>query len=554
MAHAIGLTCRLIKPPAPLPLPLPPTARCHRYCRLRPLPIQAARRTMPMPMPTLLPLLPLFGLLALLTLAPSSNAADWTVTPVIRLRETYTDNARLAPAASATSDVISEFAPGISIIGKSPRLALDLAYNLQRLVYLHQPDSTRNQLAAGSHGEVVPDWLFLDARADISQRNVSAFGAQAFDSALQTENQTTVRTTSYSPSLRHRFPHFATTEIRYTRGLVRSGQLLSVQTSTVQAKLVGATVARNWHWGLDYERRDIDDRAQAPVATRKGTLSLSYDWSSQLRLFGTHGREEQGYTAADDGAPEGRSWTLGAGWYPSRRSSLVASAGKRYFGNTYTLDAIHRGRAAIWTLNYAEDITTTHAEIAKLSLNDTASFLDQLWRTSIADDRVRQQQIAIFLMYSQWLGDSAAVNYFSHRYYLQKQWRSSMATVGRNSTLVFGANATRREAQSAAGADSLLLAPVELALQDQTRQRGANLAWNRQLSPRSNLNLATAWSDVASLSTGRDDRNLAVTAGLSRTLQPSITGALDLRHLRHSSNRGADYRENAVTATLNLRF
>lgn len=520
-------------------------------CSGAPLPLSGAARWPATRWSALWSWLPL---LSLLTVCPHGQAADWTITPTVRLRETYTDNVRLAPAQFATSDIISEFSPGISILGQGSRLSLAVAYNLQRLVYLRQADTTRNQLAASGHGEVVPDWLFFDARADISLRNVSAFGPQAFDSALQTENQSTVRTTSYSPSLKHRFAHFATAELRYTRAMVRSGALLSVQTATVQAKLTGDAVARNWHWGLDYERREIDDSALAGVATRKGTLSLAYDWSSQIKMFGTLGREKDGYTAAQGDTPEGRSWSLGAGWYPSRRSSLVASAGKRFFGNTYTLDASHRGRSAIWSLNYVEDITTTHAEIAKLSLSDTAGFLDQLWRASIADAAIRQQQIAIFLMYTQWLGDSAAVNYFSHRYYLQKQARLSMATVGRNSTMVLGAYLTRREAQSAAGADSLLLAPVELALQDQTRQRGANAAWSEQLSPRSHLNLAAAWTDVAALSTGRDDRNLAFTAGVSRTLQPSVTGALDLRHMRHSSNQGGDFRENAVTATVNLRF
>lgn len=494
-------------------------------------------------------------LLLLLTLSRRGLAADWRVEPTLLLRETYSDNIHLAPQAAARSDLVSEVSPGISVTGQGARLTLHLAYNLQHLRYRHEAPSTRSQLQAGGHAEIAENWFYADARASISQQSVSAFGAQAFGPEQRSANQNTVRTTNFSPYLKHRFARLATAELRYSRDTVRSdGDLLSVNSAALQAQLTSDSSGSDWNWQLDHRAETIDDARQPRIHTSRSAASLRYALSSKITVFGSAGRENLGYASSTGQIPVDHFWSLGAGWYPSRRSSLVLSGGKRYFGNTYSLDAGHRSRAAIWTLSYKEDITSTHAELARLSQGATAGLLDQLWRSAIPDAQRRQQDIATFLLVSQLLGDSAAVNYFSHNYYLQQQWQFSMATVGHKSVLAMNAAVTRRTVQSNSGAESLLLAPVEITLQDRTRQRTANGAWSLPLSPRSQFRLGVAYAGVTSLSTGRDDRNVAVTAGFSRTLQANLTGALDLRRISHHSNAGGDYRENAITATLKLSF
>ena len=52
----------------------------------------------------------------------------------------------------------------------------------------------------------------------------------------------------------------------------------------------------------------------------------------------------------------------------------------------------------------------------------------------------------------------------------------------------------------------------------------------------------------------RRDTNITVTAGYSRILQPNMTASIDVRHMRHASNRGGNYRENGVSATLTMQF
>lgn len=492
--------------------------------------------------------------LMLALLMPRAGAADWSVVPSLRLRESYSDNILLAPRGREQSDLITEIAPSIRIAGDSPRLHVDLSYTLQKLFYRHQSDISNNQLAAGAHAEVLPDWLFVDARAAIAQRYVSAFGPQPVDDLPRGANSTGVRSIGLSPYLRHRFRGIATAELRYSRDTVDSdNDFLGVRSDSLMALLTSDdSGARGLNWSLRYDQRRTDDPPLTPVELKKTTLSLGYPVTSHLNLFGSGGYEDQGY--ASSGA-SGRFWSLGAGWYPSPRSSLVASAGKRFFGNTYALDALHRSRHTSWSLGYHEDITSTPAQLSQLTTNQSAAMLDQLWSTMLPDPVQRQQQIIAFLRLAQGLGpDAGAVNYFSHRYFLQKQWQLSMVRASGRSTFAFSVNTTRRVAQTSSGVDHILLPDVELAQEERTRQAAANAGWSWRLSPRNNLQASAAYSTIESDSSGRQDQNLVLSAGVQRVLRPRVTAALDLRQVRHSSNRGGNYREHGISATLNLVF
>lgn len=72
------------------------------------------------------------------------------------------------------------------------------------------------------------------------------------------------------------------------------------------------------------------------------------------------------------------------------------------------------------------------------------------------------------------------------------------------------------------------------------------------MAPRSTLSLGASHNRASSISFGRRDRNDSLSMGLSRVLQAKVTANVNLRHIRHHSNRGGDYRENGVSASLNI--
>jgi uncharacterized protein (PEP-CTERM system associated) len=499
--------------------------------------------------------LPLLPLLSLLLPAPA-GAVDWLVKPSLRLRESYTDNALRAPPGQAQSDFITEIAPAIALIGTGPRLRVHLDYSWHKYLSGQRADTDNHQLHAAADAELVKDWFFLDANASVSRRNISPFGPQLIDDLPDTDNASTVRTTSISPYLRHRFRGLATGELRYTRNTVDSGgELLSVHSDEMEVLLSGEPRAGGWSWNASHDVRRTQDSKLMPVRMQRSSVGLRYPFSSKWAATASAGTEKEGYISTSGKAPEGRFWSLGGVWTPSPRTSVAFSTGKRFFGTTYSLDANFLQRHTNWQLSYSENITTMPTQFSRLGDRDAAQLLDQLWRGIFPNARDRRLRIDAFLRYANSLGpERGAINYFSHRYFLQKQLKLTMARATAKSTLLAGITAVDRTAQTASGVDSGLLPGVEFGSEDRTRQIGGNVGWSWQASSRTSVNVNAGYASVRSLSVPRRDNNITVTAGYNRLLQPDMTASIELRHTRHASNRGGDYRENGVSATLTMQF
>lgn len=490
-----------------------------------------------------------------LPLVPSLvHAVDWTVTPTVRLRESYTDNVNLAPAELAQSELSTEIAPGIAITANAgQRLQLALSYGLHKVIYQRRADRINHQLDASGHAQVLPDWLYFDARASINRQNISGFGPRLVDPAQVTTNSDTVHAHSASPYLHHYFRGLATATLRYDMQRVASGRLLSVRSDAARLQLVGDNGGRGWNWELNLDRQHIDDSALAPVTMTNAALTLSYPLKPELGVFTTGGREKKDYHASSS-QPEGQYWSAGANWTPSPRTRVSASYGRRYFGKTYKLDAAYRMRSMLWTLNYDEDITTMHAQFFRVSPAGLGDFLYQLWETKIPDPQKRLQSVKAFLLISQLLGSDGNVNFFSHRYYLQKSLRLASVYSGTRGALAFNASRLDRTAQTSSAVDSILTGPDELTLEDRTRQSAFQAGWNWQLSKRAGVTVGASHSRAKSLTTRRQDRNSVVSVQWSHRLRSGIDLDVNLRHSRHASNVGGSYRENGLGAGLTVAF
>ena len=492
-----------------------------------------------------------------LILPHRAGAADLVFVPTLRLSESYSDNIRLAPPQSATSELISEIAPGIQVTANNARLKMNIEYAIQKLIYQKDPDTLNHQLQGGAKSVLLDDWLFADASASIRKQNVSAFGPQVIDNTQISANQSTVKGYSISPYLAHDWRGFATTELRYTHQSVRSGDsaFLSANNDDLRFKLTGDKSGKGLNWDLYVDRNKIDDSALAPVTASSAALTLRYPLTSTVSVFGTGGYEKNDYASSDSSDPAGRFWSLGAAWNPSARTSVIASAGKRFFGNTYALDSSYRSHNTVWNLTYNEDITTNYASFLALTRNDTSALLNQLWLFSIPDPAARQQAVDLFIQIAPFFGANAgAINYISHQYFLNKQLNLSMALSGPRTTLVLSLARLQQTAQTSSNIDNALLGTNQLALEGKTRQNSVSAGWSWRLSGRASVNVRANYNDVSALETGRKDRNAALVAGLSQQLQPKVNATLELRHVSHSSNDGGNYRENGISAALNFKF
>ena len=188
---------------------------------------------------------------------------------------------------------------------------------------------------------------------------------------------------------------------------------------------------------------------------------------------------------------------------------------------------------------------------------DTEGFLNQLWTNIIPDPIVRQQIVEAFIR-ENGLPDSLAesVNFLTNRFFLQKRLQASVSITGVRNTLVFSLFDVRREAQTAQSSDSPLLGANELSLNDDTKQVGFHALWHRKISPLISANFSAAYTKTDSLSVDREEENKTLRIGLTKRLQPNVNGTVELRHIELDSNQNNsfEYTENAITASVNIRF
>ena len=502
---------------------------------------------------------------AMLLLSFHSGAADWTITPTLDLKETYTDNVRLS-RDNEKSDFVTQVNPGIYLVGEGPRLKVNTRYVMQNLLYANDSDenATNHQLDARANAELLEDMFFIDAKGSIAQRSISSFGPQSTDNTNITSNRTNVKTYSISPYLLNHFQNFATSEVRYTHDSVSttgSGSTVSSGLSDSQAdrilmRLASGSDFRKLGWGLNYnkQRIDFDNGQTVDMETYGG--DLSYLITPHFKLIATGGYEKNNYLSIGEN-PAGNYWTAGFAWNPSQRTNIAANAGRRFFGNTVSIKADHRSRLSVWNVSYNEDVTTTRSEFLLPATVDTELFLDRLWTSIIPDPIIRQQVVETFIR-DNGLPTSLAdsVNFLSNRFFLQKRLQASVAFTGVRNTVVLSAFDVKRDAQTAQTADSALLGTSDLSLADSTKQIGGNVLWSRKISPLTSANFSAAYSKTTAPETGREVEDKTFKVGLTKQLQPKVNGTIELRHKEQDSNQNSSlaYKENSISALINIRF
>jgi uncharacterized protein (PEP-CTERM system associated) len=499
---------------------------------------------------------------AILALLLSPNClADWKFSPTVDLKETYTDNVALAREDKAKAQFVSEAVPGFNLANEGPRLKLHANYQLH---YFSFADSdiadtrhVQQQLQADMKSMLVDDALFLDSTASIGQRPISAFGPQVANIGYATANTANVKTWRVTPYLKQRFGSVATGELRYAHDYLDAGTsgLGHTTSDNLSLNLANGPSLRKLGWNAMLSRQKVDD-SRAPESTvDNANLGLRYALVSEFALTASAGYDSYDYQSLG-GKTKGKSYTGGFAWNPSSRTSVTASAGKRYYGSSYAFSALHRSRHTVWSLNYNDAVTTTRAQFLLPSTVNTASMLDRLFTPNFPDPAQRAAAVAAYIAATGLppsLADS--INYFSNRYILQKQFQASVAFNSARTTTVLALADTRRNALSAIQTDSVLLGPGSANINDDVHQQSATASWNWRLGARTALTASAAAAHNVSSTTGFVDNNRNVRLALTRDFDARLHGAIELRHVSGvTADHVNTYKENAITASLSLKL
>jgi uncharacterized protein (PEP-CTERM system associated) len=488
--------------------------------------------------------------------------ADWKVTPIIQLRETYSDNAGNQPDDQARGSFISEAAPSLSIAGTGSRLKFNASAEWRKYVYSNDDMSNvRNsdrRYQAALEAIAVKELLYVDASASGSRQAVSAFGPIP-NNSYTANNGTDIRTWSISPYLRHRFGSTATMTARVARDSVEGGTNSGFGSSLASTRafdVVSGPSFPDLGWNVHYSHEDMSAQRTGNTTTENSLAGLQYRLTPHWNLTSSVGYDKYEYRALSE-RTRGRSWSGGFIWQPSSRTRVSASVGRRYFGKTGAFDGSYRTQRSVWALTYNDIVTTTRSQFLIPAALDTAAMLSRLFAGAYPDPVLREQIVQAYMAQAGLPPTIAnSINYLSNRYMRNKRLQGSVTFKGSRSTLLLSVFKERTAALSLRQEDSVLLPTQLSSLNEDTSQRGASANFDYRLSSRTAAHADLYGANVQSLRTGitNDLRQLSV--GLSSRFDTKTTGALDLRHSKGRVGvfDNHDYHENSIVATLNVQY
>jgi uncharacterized protein (PEP-CTERM system associated) len=496
-----------------------------------------------------------FSVFVAMAFAPAAHAVNWRFEPSVSASAILTDNVNQS-ANDPQDALILSATPSFTLrsIG-SRKVQATLQYGLTGVKRFggDQSGDVFHNLNASGKAELIDDFLFIDGAANVSQELISLAGSPA-DATINSSNRATVGSYSVSPYLKRRFGTFADAEARYTLSgtLFANNVASNLANNAFNASLNSGTRFSDLSWGLHYSYRDVSSSgsgfSDTSYAYERADLSLGYALTRNFRLIGDVGQEKITYNSAIAAANnrDDSFWSGGFGWSPSRRTSIEATVGERFFGHTYNLSAHYRTRESTWTASYVEDVS----DISQATLTERTSYLYLCPGANPGDP---SQFIQSLFLISPAPGcilvgtQAALIPSLANGLYVSK-------------TLSAGVNwGIRKISYSINAFDIRRIYLLQNNAED--RSLGIVASMNYRLAPLINLygNLSlTRNEEPAALShlvLDRVDDLYSFVAGVNRQFDSRLTGALTFRRSwRNSNDPTAVYSEDSLMASVNMRF
>ena len=489
-------------------------------------------------------------------LAPPSFAENWRIQPSVSVRETWTDNVTLVSSSQARSDFVTEVSPSVTVQGRGSRARMDIDYRPTALLYAR--DSARNDLlnmlnASGAF-EAIERFLFVEARLQITQQTVSAFGPQPTSNVSDTNNRTETRVFSVSPYIKGIAGGLATYEARYQASATRTQADAGVQgdTRVLSGNLTSITDFASFGWIVDFRDARSDFRSGQDVSTQFLRGTVIYHFDPELWFFVRGGRERNDYSQVD------RSFTthgVGVEWAPTGRTRISAENEKRFFGWGHRYSFRHRTQGVSYSLLATKEDTTNLEQLTRNSVSSLFERFSDLLSAQFPDPQQRAEQVRQLLTRTGISQEPIPqAGFLTSAVQLERRIEGSVALIGARNTWTL--SAYHRNSQpltlvsDAVTSDALAAGEVsELGIL-------ANL--NHRLSAQDSISVLASWQ--RNRSAGNDpletiSRRIELTA--TRQFSPSTNGSIGFRTGRFDGGGIAvanDYRENAIFGAISHQF
>lgn len=474
--------------------------------------------------------------------APNSSGSRY-IQMSLSASETYTDNLNREPSGEEDFDFITEVAPHFDACAGSGRIRGQFGYTPQFVLYANNSEynDIYNTVVGRTTVDLLPGHLYLDADTRYGQTVVDPSISYSQSNSLAPGNQTATWRSNISPYAVQSLGPVGTAVLRYRYGKVlyddddvpdstiNAGTLTVTSppdrgrlswTADAQTQKVerGGGDARRFFSGFDDvemgpEEPIFDDHEGSDRRTTyfdRASLQLGYQATRLAKLIAIGGIEDD---YQEDGTNDRWSspfWSAGMR-VGSERNAVEARVGHRFYGQSYFLDAWHRGRILNARLSYDEQPTS--AGLNSLNGNSGFGSIPGAGRGAPVESR------------------------FDRGTFVEKRITAQVGFDTARSSSGLTVYRKRREY-------------VASSIEDES-YKGASLETRYQLGPRTSLIPAASWQNRESNGDGRfgggyDTYETGVT--VARAVNPSSQVAAGYGHAwRDSERRNSDYRENRVT-------
>jgi uncharacterized protein (PEP-CTERM system associated) len=487
-------------------------------------------------------------------IATGSGKPSWLITPSISGSATLTDNGHPGQGQKQ-SDFITSVTPGIRVDGKGGRVSGNLNFSWQQNFYANasQYNNDQKSLAATGKAELIEQWLFLDAGANIAQSPTSVFATQSVGNELVNGNRTQTTSYNWSPYIQGYLAGSVGYELRYrntqttgNNGIYATGS--GVDAQAWSGRLSGATPFSLLGWSLNAEDQLIKFGSQRDTKSNRLLGALEYRIDPQLKLNVSAGQESDNYTSFQY---QNRSVSgYGLDWAPTERTNLTLKKEKRSFGSGHVIDFSHRTALTAWKYIDSRSVVIPAQQFTTAQVSTAYDLLFLQMASSIPDPIARAQFVTLLLQLAGIPANSPIFGgIMTSQPFIQRMRQASFSITGVNNTVIFSAQRSSNESLST-GVSSL----DAFALSQNIRQSGFSGSWAHKLSPDSNLTLNALTSRSRGDLSTLDSQLRSLSLLYSTKLGARTTASLGVRQNNFDNASGSDYTEHALIGSLSASF
>ena len=492
---------------------------------------------------------------------PLASRPAWLFSRSLGVDIGATDNVGqvLAPKRA---DIFTAITPSISVDGDAARVKVNLNYSPEITVYANT--GAQNRIAHFLNGQatgiIVPDAIFLNARASITQQSLTGGGYNQYQTQTYSrQNQVQTTTVSLSPSAQHRFNGWGTGIVSYTY----SKTLQDTQTNTGNAtgnalgtpgygapgSLTSSTESASFTSGENLGRFQDQLVVTATQYNGSGSAqggyrqeiqnSLDFGLTRAITLLSTLGYQQINYgssfntgttgTAFGTGYNvSGATYSLGARYAPNPRLSVTVRYGRHDGATDATFNAQYQITARVSLAASYSNGVTTDLQQAQSQLANTTVGVGGALTDSTTGAPIRQNN------YSATQNGVYRLNRFS----------ASLIFVQERDS--YSLSLTNDERTTLTSSPNLIGTGI-VAAGTATNTTSAGFSWQHDLAPDTSLSTNAQYGVSTNTgqfvgSSNRDQRTITLSAILSKQLSETLTASL--RYIYTDQTGGQNGRTN----------